>query len=461
MSTDQLGAALRDLVDDADAGVAPPVADDLWAGGRRRRRTARVVPVLAAACVAGLVALLVLPAGNPRASEPAVQVDPDGVVRLTAYPDVIARPPFPTETARPGVTAAIVPGSDLAAPVYAASAAGVVSRVPLPRDESGLLGTPSLSPNGRWVARGPVLTDLVGGATLPSRADQVRLQAAWTPPAEPSWWSPDSRRVFVAMFNAGTPRSGGLVAGIDGSTIEVPLVADGVAPIVAGWLDDATLLAFLDLGPGTSRLEGRTWRVGDDTWRVADVDVEWSTVEELEAPEDEVVRASLSPDRSRLLLTRSVADPEPTGLQSTRAMMFDPATGAQIGMPSDEGVVDASGWAPGSYVEWGGWGCRPAWRGGLPVSTDNGVVRAQWGGPELVEVSSDYDGGCVAFAGNELRGTPMTNHAAVWQERLWTWGVAVLALALMGAAFWAWRRRHKDSWRDPPGWLPALVTRPF
>ena len=471
MSTDRLGAALRDLVDDADAGVAPPVADDLWAGGRRRRRTARVVPVLAAACVAGLVALLVLPAGNPRASEPAVQVDPDGVVRLTAYPDVIARPPFPTETARPGVTAAIVPGSDLAAPVYAASAAGVVSRVPLPRDESGLLGTPSLSPNGRWVARGPVLTDLVGGATLPSRADQVRLQAAWTPPAEPSWWSPDSRRVFVAMFNAGTPRSGGLVAGIDGSTIEVPLVADGVAPIVAGWLDDATLLAFLDLGPGTSRLEGRTWRVGDDTWRVADVDVEWSTVEELEAPEDEVVRASLSPDRSRLLLTRSVADPEPTGLQSTRAMMFDPATGAQIGMPSDEGVVDSAGWAPGSYVEWGGWGCRPAWRDGLPVITDgqvrgfvdtdpNGVVdgRVSY---DLVSVSSGYGDPCVAFAGNELRGTPVTNHVAVWQERLWTWGVAVLALALMGAAFWAWRRRHKDSWRDPPGWLPALVTRPF
>ena len=275
-----------------------------------------LVPVLAAACVAALVTLVVWPSGAPRASVPAVTVDDDGTARLTAYPDVIAKPPSIRTTTTPGVLAALIPGSGDLAPMYAVSPVGALTRVPLPRDESGLLGAPSLSPNGRWVARGPALTDLVGGATLPSRADQVRLQAAWTPPAEPSWWSPDSRRVFVAMFNAGTPRSGGLVAGIDGSTIEVPLVADGVTPIVAGWLDDATLLAFSTSAPGPpgSKVVPGGSATTPGAW--PDVDVEWSTVEELEAPEDEVVRASLSPDRSRLLLTRSVADPEPTGLQA-------------------------------------------------------------------------------------------------------------------------------------------------
>ena len=472
MTTDQLGAALRDLVDGVEEAVAPPVADELWAGGRRRRRTARVVPAVAAACVVALVAVLVLPAGDPRASVPAVQVDSDGIARLTAYPDVIAKPPFLPETARPGVTAAIVPGPDQLAPVFAVSAGGVVSRVPLPPDESGLLGTPSLSPNGRWVARGPVLTDLVSGAALPSGADQARLERAWTPPAEPSWWSPDSRRVFVATINQGAARSSGLVVGTDGSTTEVPLVAGGVVPIVAGWLDDATLLVLLDLGPGTSRLEGRTWRVGDDAWRVSDADVEWSTGDELEASGDEIVRASLSPDGSRLLVTRSGSDPEPTGLQTTRAMMFDPATGAQLGMPDGDGVVDPAAWPPGSYVEWGGWGCRPAWREGLPVVTDgrvrgfvdtdpNGLVDGR-AGLDLVSVSSGYDEPCVAFAGNELRGTPVTNSVALWQERLWTWGVPLLALALLGGALWAWRRHHdEDSWRDPPRWLPAMVTRLF
>ena len=152
-------------------------------------------------------------------------------------------------------------------------------------------------------------------------------------------------------------------------------------------------------------------------------------------------------------------------------MMFDPATGAQIGMPSDEGVVDSAGWAPGSYVEWGGWGCRPAWHDGLPVITDgqvrgfvdtdpNGVVdgRVSY---DLVSVSSGYGDPCVAFAGNGLRGTPVTNHVAVWQERLWTWGVAspradALVRALLGV-----QPSPQGSWRNPPRVLPPIITQPF
>ena len=284
-----------------------------------------VVPAVAAACVVALVAVLVLPAGDPRASVPAVQVDSDGIARLTAYPDVIAKPPFLPETARPGVTAAIVPGPDQVAPVFAVSAGGVVSRVPLPPDESGLLGTPSLSPNGRWVARGPVLTDLVSGAALsrqvptrpgsrgPGRRPRSPRGGRRTPAASSSRPSTKAPRGPAVWSSAPTDRP--------------PRCRSSPEEwyrSVAGWLDDATLLVLLDLGPGTSRLEGRTWRVGDDAWRVSDADVEWSTGDELEASGDEIVRASLSPDGSRLLVTRSVSDPEPTGLQTTRAMMFDP-----------------------------------------------------------------------------------------------------------------------------------------
>ena len=94
MSPDRLGTALRDLVDDVEEGLTTPVADELWAGGRRRRRTARLVPLVAAACLAALVALALWPTGMPQASVPAVQID-DGAHLPTARPQQGARDPPP------------------------------------------------------------------------------------------------------------------------------------------------------------------------------------------------------------------------------------------------------------------------------------------------------------------------------------------------------------------------------
>ena len=478
MSPDHLGTALRDLVDDLDGVVAPPPPAELWAGGRRRRRTARLVPVLVAAWVAALVALVVWPGGAPRASVPAVRVDADGAARLTAYPDVIAQPPFPPQTATPGVTAALVPDrafpSGLGAPtagthVYAISPVGAVRKVALPPDGSGLLGTPSLSPDGRWVARGPVLTDLVTGAAVPAAAQQARLGRDRTPVGEASWWSPDSARAFVAVFDQGTPRSAGLVVGTDGSTVEVPAVEGGITPVFAGWLDDDTLLALLDLGPDTSRLETRTWTIGEAAWRAGAV-VSWGVGDS----ENDRLRALLSPDGARLLLTTTRSEPadqpEVSQVVGTNAMMFDPRTGAQLGMPSDDGVVDASRWAPGTFVGWEGWGCRSAWKDGLPVITDgevrgfvdtgrDGVVdgKADY---RLVDVSSAYGEPCVAFAGSELRGTPVTNHVALWQERLWTWGLPIVVIGLLVLAGWGLSRR-KHAPRKPIRRLRPIITQPF
>ena len=146
MSPDPIGTALRDLVDDVEADLAPPVADALWvrwptASSHRPARPGRGRGVCRRPGH-----LVVWPSGAPRASVPAVTVDDDGTARLTAYPDVIAKPPSIRTTTTPGVMAALIPGSGDLAPMYAVSPVGALTRVPLPRDESGEPGDPRSRP---------------------------------------------------------------------------------------------------------------------------------------------------------------------------------------------------------------------------------------------------------------------------------------------------------------------------
>lgn len=461
MSPDRLGTALRDLVDDVEEGMAPPVAGELWAGGRRRRRTARLVPALAAACVAALLALVVWPTGAPRASVPAVQ--PDVTRRLTTYPSAIPMSPLMESTTAPGVTAAFVPGNR-AGGGHAVSPQGVVTEVTLPLEDHVAGTEPVLSPDGRWLARGPIVADLMTGAAVSTSQEQAELGRTWVPDHD-SWWSPDSRRVFYGAFDQGVPRYGGVVVGTDGSTVPVPLVAEGLVPVFAGWLDEQTLLALVDIGSGQTVLQAHTWRLGDVAWEVSDVTVGWPPSELMGTDSSHYVRASLSPDRSRLLMTVAVTDPDVNADWSTSAMMFDPATGAQLGMPRSDGVVDPEKWAPGSFVEWEGWGCRPAWRDGLPVITDGGVtgfVDTDPGGvidggtgSELVSVSGRYDDPCVAFAGDELRGPPMVDSAAVWQERGMVWGGVLLLVGLL-VVVGRWVRRERR-WAGPDSSLRPIL----
>lgn len=451
MSPDRLGTALRDLVDDVEEGVAAPVAGDLWAGGRRRRRTALLVPALAAACVAALLALLVWPTGAPQASVPAVNPD-DGTGRLTTYPSVIPLPYRLGTTSAPGVTAAFVPVYDTS-DGYAVSPAGVVTELRMPPDESGLAATPALSPDGRWLAQGPVLINLTTGRMAAS--DGLPLVPGSQPPPSPqSWWSPDSRRLFHQGVNVVAPRSFGVVRGVDGSTTEVPTSASGT-PLVAGWLDDQTLFALVGADDGAG-LRGATWRLGDAAWALNGAAIPWMSGGSTGPGSSEAVRAALSPDRDRLLLTLRVEDSDNDARASTRAMMFDRVTGAQLGMPvGDEGELRTGG--EGAFVQWDGWGCRPAWRNNLPVVTDgrvrgfvdtdpNGVIDGAVD-TELVSVSGRYDDPCVAFAGDELRGTPVADTSAIWQERAFEWGGRLLIIGiLVGGGWWVRRQRR---WARP------------
>lgn len=446
MSPDHLGSALHDLADDAERGLTPPAPEQLWAGGRRRRRTAALVPVLAAACVAALVALLGWPGGQPRASVPAVGVDGSGAVRLNTYPSVVPKPPFPGATGRPGVTTAVVSSFGDTADLYAVSSAGSVSRPVLP-DAAQPAARPSLSPDGRWLARGPVLTDLLRGVTVPSPAVRESYGSARMPTEHPAWWSPDSRRVYVDAFNQGRPTSSGFVLSTDGVLTAAPLLADGQVPVVAGWLDDDTVLAFVGLDPAGQRLGGRTWRVGDPGWQVAGVELDLTADDGGGGEAIGETAAALSPDRTRLLLTTGVTAPAGGEVTGTRAALFDARTGARVGFRAPGGEVSS-----GSQVEsfdsltWDGFGCHPAWRDGEPVITDTAVRTTSLAFQEqVVDVSSRYDAPCVAFAGDELRGAAVVDTAQVWQERLWVWGGRLLLVLPLVALVWWFARRR--SWR--------------
>ena len=459
MSPNELGTALRDLVDGLEDDALAPAPADLWRDGSRRRVRTRAVAGLAAASVAAMVALLAWPAGEPRASVPADDTRiVDGRTRLTAFPEAVAMPPSVPVSSRPGRAAIVLPVADDDVDWYAVAPTGGVTRLPL-QSEMGEYS--ALSPDGRWLAVGHELHDLVKGRTVPDTATRATTESRSTRPGA-VWWSPDSRRAYVAGLGEGSPPpSMGLVLGVDGSVTEVPLLLGGIVAVEAGWLDEQTLVALAGLGPRAERLEIHTWRVGDADWSTSGRIVSW-----LGAPRDgdggvvSVLRASMSPDGSRMLLTASLGeDGTASGQSRTRAVVLDPRTGSVLGMPDADGT-----WPPGdqsgAYVEWEGWGCRPAWRNGLPLTTDRGVRTTGGADDDLVTLSSRFEGACPVFAGDELSGVSVPNAVAVWEERAWVFGLPLLVVAVVGLVGWRVSRR-RNRWRERPRWLPMIYVQRF
>lgn len=455
MTNETLAGALRDLAADVDA-VAGPEPDRLWTGGRRRRWRAGAAGAATTAVVALVALFLAWPLLGAPVALPAdpVEVGEPGA-RLTSYPERVAKPPFEPSTTRPGATALVLVGSELR--LHAVSPTGEVTRLELPGWWGAESEPSSLSADGRWLAVGARLVDLTTGEAALPPIDDTRALADRAPTDAAALWSPDSSRAFVPGFDLGTPTSSGLVVGIDGSTTAAPLVDGGLVVTVAGWLDDRTVLALTGPGSSTDALELRTWTVGDDEWTDPGTRITWLR------EQTTGLRASLSPDRSRLLLTTGTS-PEGTldgEVTHTLAMVFDPRTGRQLGMPRSDGVLTTT--TSGGFVGWQGWGCPAAWRDGLPVSTDAGRVAATWagGGERLVSFSRRFGGEvCPAFAGDELRGEPVANRAAVIREWAWSYGLpAAGVLAVLGGVWW-WSRRPRSPRRGPRDWVPVYL-RPF
>ena len=269
MSPDPLGTALRDLVDDVEAGLVPPRggrAVGRWAPSSPHRppRPGRGRCVcrgpghprgLAERCPASLGARHHgrrrrngATHGLPRCHRQApVHPDDDGT-------GCDGRPRPGLGRARCDVRGVAGGGTDSGA--AAARRVGVRRTLALARRSVGLPWARAHRPH-QWGGRSRRVR------TRPGSSD------AWTPTAEPSWWSPDSRRVFVACVQPRGPAVRRPGVGTDGSITEVPLVAGGVAPIVAGWIDDG-LAARLPrprprdhrdsrAAPGGSVTTGGTW----------------------------------------------------------------------------------------------------------------------------------------------------------------------------------------------------------
>ena len=445
MSTDHISTALHELADGVEDAAGPPATIHLWGRGRRRRVRARVAVSTAAAAVLALLASVAWPAGAPRATVPAEGVRVvDGRTEPTSFPQRVALPPGVPTSARPGVTALVV--GEEGKGRYAVSPTGSMTRLPF---HAGSREGTALSRDGRWLAGGAELHDLVRGSVVQTTGPLPDRGLAGR-----AWWSPDSTRVLVDV-SAVSATGAGTVVSTDGMVVDVPEVEPGLLPVLAGWLDGDTVLALLDMGQAAERLEVYTWRVGDPAWTRTGTVVSWRG-----APADaddgvsSVLTASLSPDSRLLLLTASVGRDGTAGsLGRTRGTVVDVASGAVLGMP-EGGRWPALPVDPGTFAEWEGWGCRPAWFGGLPVVTDDGVHDPRAVGQDLVTMSPQL-GGCPVFAGDELHGSAVPNSAAVWRERVWVYVLPAMGLLLLLSVGW-WASRRRGRWRERPEWLPMI-----
>ncbi len=441
-------ALSRIVADEPDDSIDPGILDAMWRAGSRRRWRARAGVGAALAVVGLLVAGALAPLQAPSAA--LVPATPSGAA-LPSYPEHVAMPLRPPRTSTPGRAALGLPGTQgTSAGAFAVGPGGSVAFVPLSgaSDTLALGGAPgsalAVSPDGREIATASAVLDLTTGASMAVALHRSDPGELWR---GAPWWGPDSHRVLYPALPSLTG-SEGLVVDVRGTTQVLPPAGVGDALLLAGWKDDATVIGLWR--HSADEFTVLTWTLGDTGWTNG-ATVSWPGWED-----DPPAAASVSPDGSRLLLLRSV-DGTATGAgQGTQAQVFDTGSGALVGFPVGDVPASEAGWTPGSYLSWEGFGCRPAWRGDVPVITDGGVRLANGpAGTELMSISSAFgQGSCPSFAGNELQGEPVSNLGAVWLERLRTWGLPLAVLVLAGLVTW-WLGRRQN-WREHPKPLPAI-----
>ncbi|HET7762367.1 MAG TPA: hypothetical protein VFL46_08410 [Phycicoccus sp.] len=459
---DDLHARLAVLAETrvADGGPPAPPTDVLWRAGSRRRWRVRA----AAGAVVAVVLLLVVGAFVPIGGVPeAVPATAPGEP-LPSYPEHVAMPWSPPRTATPGPSAIAVGGANgEEAGAWLVGPTGGVSFLPLRSltGSGGGFGGPeerlAVSPDGHWLATGAGLHDLVSGRDIGVALDSggVPADVGWE---SAPWWSPDSRRVLYSA-GPGSSAGEGLVVDLAGTTAVVPPAGVGDALVLAGWRDDSTVIAVWR--KGAEEFLVMTWTLGDEQWTNGPT-ISWPGWEEdwPQAPDtvgsERMTAAAVSPDGSQVVLLGSVNGAVP-GTTDTRAQVFDSSTGALVGFPVGDVPAADAGWTAGSSVDWPGWGCRIGWRNGGPVVTDDGAFRPAGDpdGGDLVTLPPPLAGGCPALAGNELQGTPLPNTAALWAQRLRTWGLPLAGLVAVLALAWWWSRR-RGGWTRPLPRLPFI-----
>ena len=322
--------------------MAAPVAGELWAGGRRRRRTARLVPALAAACVAALVTVALWPARRAaglgaRRHRSTATVRPAHVL-----PVAIPKPPFLAGTARPGVTAAVLARAR-ATPSSCSPCPRPGRRDPhlvLPDVPSSTRPWPCL-PDGRWLAAG-LRADAtsLGGATVPSAGGAGRARLDADARAGSAWWSPDSRRVLRRRLQPGHAdlRRASSSAPTERSPRR-PSSPAGPVPLVAGWLDSGHRARVRRAGDGAAspaRVAPGGWVT--PSWEVSTLDLQWSSDGTLDGSEVSSVRADLSPDGTRLL-----ADQAASPTRRSDVLELDPGDDVRRAHRRPLGMPDARG----------------------------------------------------------------------------------------------------------------------
>ncbi len=462
---DDLHARLAVLADSRvpdDTTTTPPPADVLWRAGDRRRWRSRAGVAVAVAAVALLVVAAFVPFGGVPEAVPANSAGQP----LPSYPQHVAMPWSVPRSTTPGPSAIAVAGTSADdAGVWLIGPTGAVSFLPLHAltVPAGGLGSAeedrlALSPDGLWLATGSGLHDLVTGRAVgaaPERGWSVP-DALWN---SAPWWSPDSRRVLYPA-GPGVTSSEGLVVDVSGTTAVVPAAGVGDALILAGWRDSSTVVGLWR--KGVEEFLVMTWTIGDERWTNGPSiswpgwEAGWPEVRP-QAPgtvSEPMTAAAVSPDGSRIVLLGSAQDGS-SGTTVTRAQVFDSRTGGLVGFPVGDVPAAQAGWSPGSSIGWAGWGCRMAWRHGVPVITDDGAVRLAGdpGADDLVSLPATL-AGCPAFAGDALQGTPVENAGALWAARLRTWAIPLALLLVTG--FLVWRFGRRTNWREPLPRLPFI-----
>lgn len=245
-----------------------------------------------------------------------------------------------------------------------------------------------------------------------------------------------------------------VVLGTDGTAEEVPPNAYGVAPVIAGWTDDDSVLA-VGGGEDITEFTSTTWSRGSASWTAEAPTFTWRGV----GGGPDVLAEStgwVEPGGDRLLVTTTLMDVRGENPLRGRATTVDLPTGRVMGLPRDDGTWPG-GDRSGAYVEWEGAACGPVWRdGSVPAVLDEGGRNLTGDGAHVVSVSGRFGDPCPTFAGNAVAGVPVPNSLAVWQERAWVYGLPGLVVAAAVSVLVLWRRRRRGPGRGRTGPLPLL-----